>query len=484
MATRVDKSKLFQRIKYVPHKEQWQYHKSNARFKIAVCGRRFGKSLMTAKDIEPQLFEPYRQFWIAGPTYDLGEKEFRVIWDDLIVRQGLGKDREVKKSFNKKGGAMFIEFPWRTRIEVRSASHPESLVGEGLDGVILAEAAKHKRETWERFIRPALADKRGWATFTTTPEGQNWVYNMFRLGQNPRYSDYESWQFPSWANTTIYPEGRQDPEILLLERTTSREWFEQEIAASFKSYVGQIYSEWDEEYHVKEVKFNPAWPNYIAFDWGYVNPLAAIEFQVAPDDTIYIWREHLLSYHRLEEHLDILRNRNQPEGYHITHTFGDSADPEATDTVSKYFAPCLSLPEAKTNWRQGIELVKRFLKLDETEETDEFGAPSYRPHLFVDFSCIETIKEFGNYKGRAATALMDPQEGKKQGAQKKNDHLMDALRYGLMHIFELGADGHLSDVYSLRDDGVKRELVIVGAGAGKSNLTVGTGGIFSRETEF
>ena len=123
------------------------------------------------------------------------------------------------------------------------------------------------------------------------------------------------------------------------------------------------------------------------------------------------------------------------------------------------------------------------MKLDETSETDEFGAPFYQPHLFVDYSCQNTIKEFANYRGKTATSNLDPSEGKKQGAHKKDDHIMDALRYGLMHIFELGADGHLSDVYSLQDDGVKRELVVVGT-AGESNLTVGGSGIFSRDTEF
>src|SRR5690606_23807517 len=146
-------------------------------------------------------------------TYDLGEKEFRVIWDDLIVRQGLGKDKRVKRSYNKRSGTMFIEFPWNTRVEVRSADHPENLVGEALDWVIMSEAAKHKPETWERFIRPALADRRGGADFPTTPEGYNWLYELWMYGQNPDMPDYESWRFPSWANDVVYPGGELDPEI-------------------------------------------------------------------------------------------------------------------------------------------------------------------------------------------------------------------------------------------------------------------------------
>ena len=256
------KRKWFEAIDYKPFKEQSEYHYSGARFKTAVCGRRFGKSTMSAKDMEPELFVPGRYFWIVGPSYDLGEKEFRIIWDDIMIKHGLIRDKRIKKSYNVKSGSMYIEFPWRTRLEVRSAQHPESLVGEGLDGAILAEAAKHKRETWERFIRPALADKRGWADFTTTPEGQNWVYNMYRFGQHPDLPEYESWRFPSWMNTEVYPGGREDKEIKLLERTTSHEWFLQEIGADFSAFVGKIYGEWDEQKHIKKLEYNPAWPNY------------------------------------------------------------------------------------------------------------------------------------------------------------------------------------------------------------------------------
>src|SRR5690606_29556640 len=108
-----------------------------------------------------------------------------------------------------------------------------TLVGEGLDGAIMSEAAKHRADTWERFIRPALADKRGWADFPTTPEGHNWYYDLYMLGLNDQFPQYESWRFPSWDNPAIYPGGRQDEEIILLEQTTSEEWFLQEIGADF-----------------------------------------------------------------------------------------------------------------------------------------------------------------------------------------------------------------------------------------------------------
>jgi hypothetical protein len=444
VAAVIDKAKYFKSINYEPHPEQIKFHNSKARFRIACCGRRFGKSTMAARDLEPYLFVPKTRYWIVGPTYDLGEKEFRVIWDDLMIGKGLAKDKRIKKAYNKKQGDMYIEFPWQTRLEVRSAEHPENLVGDALNGVIMSEAAKQKEQTWKKYIRPALTDYRGFATFPTTPEGFNWLHRMWQDGQNPDKPLYESWQFPSWANTAIYPDGFDDPEIQELKASTITEWFEQEIGAEFSAFVGKIYGEWRENKHVKKHEFNPMWPNYIAFDWGFTNPMAAIEFQVAPDDTIYVWREYYKAFTTLEVALQEMKCREQPKGYRLDMTFGDAADPEAAAYVSQHFKGCYALPEAKENWRQGIMCVKRFLKDRETGLYDEFDRPITRPGLYVDNSCKYTIKEFNNYRSKEAPNGNNvPEMG-----QKVEDHAMDALRYGLMHLYELGANHHLEEVYT------------------------------------
>jgi hypothetical protein len=406
--------------------------------------------MMSARDVQPKLLLPNRKYWIVGPTYDLGDKEFRVVWDDMIVRMALGRDRRVRKAYNKRSGDMYIRFPWGTSLEVRSAEHPEGLVGEGLDGVIMSEAAKHKRETWERYIRPALADRRGWADFPTTPEGYNWLYELWQFGQNPSLVDYESWRFPSWENPVLFPGGRDDPEIQLLAKTTTPEWFMQEIGAEFSSFVGRIYSEFDETVHVRQHQFRPDWTNYIAFDWGFVNPLAAIEFQVDPQDNVHVWREHYKAYQRVEDHCDELKRREQPDGYHLDMAFGDAADPEAAVTISAKLVACWALPEAKQNWRQGVDLVKTFLKQYQTGEMDEYGTPQLEPKLYVDPTCVNTIDEFNSYRAVDLSKRAAPRESGSTGAaQKQNDHALDAIRYGLMHLFELGVKHHLTEVYTL-----------------------------------
>jgi len=408
----IDKNAFFVHVGYEPHRLQWLFHSSEARFRVPVCGRRFGKSRMSAMDEAPGLMAPKRRGWIVGPTYDLAEKEFRVLWDLFILQLRFGQNKKVKKAYNKRSGEMYIEFPWGTRVECRSADHPENLVGEKLDFAIMSEAAKHKKDTWERFIRPALADNRGNASFPTTPEGYNWLHGLWQLGRDPSEPDFESWQFPSWTNPYVYPDGREDSEIKLVERTTAHEWFLQEYGADFSAFVGKIYGEFTEATHVTEVKFNPEWPSYVGYDPGYTNPWAWVFFQIDPQDNVYVWKEHYKPYLQLAEHIAILRNMSKPEGYHLDMAFGDAADPEACASINTNFVAAYAEPEAKKNWREGVDLVKSYLKLQDV----------YSP-------------------GGGLVVV-------REQAKKHDDHALDALRYGLMHIFKLGCNSRLSDLYT------------------------------------
>lgn len=480
MARVVDRQKFFKSIGYEPTDPQWEFHNSDSRFRIPVCGRRFGKSTMAARDLEPQLFLPKKRFWIVGPTYNLGEKEFRVVYDDLMVGQQLALDKRVKSAFNLRSGEMYIEFPWGTRLDVKSATHPESLVGDALHGMIMSEAAKHNVETWERYMRPALADYTGWATFPTTPEGHNWLYRLWLVGRDEETPEYASWRFPSWMNYHVYPGGREDPEIKLLEKTTTPEWFMQEIGADFASFVGKIYGEFDERVHVKNFEFRPEWSSYITFDWGFVNPFAAIEFQVDPQDNVYVWREHYKAYEQLGEHVRMMKARENPAGYHLDMGFGDAADPEATEYMSANFIPTVSEPEAKENWREGIDMVKKFLKeYHDGTSYDEWGRPITHPKLYVHPRCENFIREMAGYRAKDNISSAVLESGKAGGALRQDDHAMDAIRYGLVHIYKLGVTHKLRDVAAYRP-GESDEYPRVPANTG---VSLGTRSAFTRDIQ-
>lgn len=427
----IDKWALFEKLGYAPHSQgQRDLHASPARFKIPCCGRRWGKSISAGMEFTANLFIPDTMWWIIGPTYKLGEKEFRVVYHNIINKLKLGK--HCKHSYNVQQGNMRIEMPWNTVIEVQSADKPDSLVGEGLNGVIMSEAAKHKMATWDLYVRPSLSDTRGGAWFPSTPQGYNWYKGMWDLGQHPDFPEFESWRFPTWENLVMYPGGRDDTEIAQLEKTVSASYFKQEIAAEFTAFEGKIYEEFDPQIHVKRIEYNPAWENYWAWDFGWADPFVCLDIMVDPSDNVYVWREYQVSFKTTWEHGKILRERSNPDGFHCDAIFADPRGPDEINTLALQGLHAYAR-SAEIGWKRGIEEIKRFMKLQGD------GTPKF----FIDVSCTHLIRQLTLLRALAQKEDHNAREGQ----HDFDDHGPDALRYFFVEKFILGAGTHLADVY-------------------------------------
>lgn len=426
----IDKAALFEQLGYTPHSPaQHEAHFSTARFKVPCCGRRWGKTTWAAKEMEAALFKPDAWYWIVGPNYRLGEKEFRIIYRDLMNKLKLGK--HIKASYNMKQGDMKIELPWNTVLEVMSAERKEGLVGEGLDGVIMSEAAKHSRDIWEMYIRPALADKHGFALFPSTPQGYNWYHGLYKLGKELSMPDFQSWRFPSWSNPIVFPGGRNDPEILDIEKAASKVYFEQEIAALFTSFEGKIYDEWDPDAHIISIDYNSQWKNFWAFDFGFSAPFVCLDIMVDPSDNVYVWREYQVKHKSTMDHGHVLKERPNPQGFHVDSMFGDPRGADEIATLGTILGAVWGRP---VPWTHGIEAVKRHLKKQ----------PGGKPRLFIDRSCVDLIRQMDSL--RTPIQKHTDREAK-EGQHDYDDHGPDALRYFFSEYFILGANSHLSDVY-------------------------------------
>lgn len=444
-------------IDYHPHGGQRKFHANRSRFKVMDCGRRWGKSTSGPHEEVPTMLNRKPVLgWIVAPTYDLGEKEFRVFWNILVDKLQVPLDRS--KTFNSLRTKDFrITTAWGSSVEVRSAEHPESLVGEGLDWVIMAEAAKLKLSHWEKYIRPTLADKRGSAVFVSTPEGFNWFYDLYQRGQKTdrEFSDWWSYKSPSWENDIVFPGGRQDPEMIEVENTLAKEVFDQEFGAEFTSFAGRIYSEFDEGYHViDDYQFNPLWPNYVAFDFGFRNPFVCLQIQVDPTtDNIYVWDEYYFRNMTTPEHARRLKSIIT---WRVDGGFYDPAGADEANTIIQMFndkkdyhnthLDDFMMSPAPNDWKAGIERVKEWLKL--RPATDELGYATNTmvPKLFVNReNCPETLREFNTYRVKEQTEKMTEQKDAKDEPRKKDDHAMDALRYFIAGKY--GLESHFAVQY-------------------------------------
>src|SRR5262249_20162647 len=122
----------------------------------------------------------------------------------------------------------------------RSSDQRDNLRGEGLDLLLLDEAAYQPEEVWTDVLRPMLADRRGRAVFASTPQREgDWFQAAFDRGQRGEDGG-KSWQLPSVKNPRLDPQEIEDarqqmPGIV----------FRREFGAEFVSAAGALIKrEW------------------------------------------------------------------------------------------------------------------------------------------------------------------------------------------------------------------------------------------------
>lgn len=387
---RLDKMRYFLATGYNPHLSQQVIHRNRTRHKAVSNGRRWGKTLLGGKEAEATAFvlnrlgEPQRG-WIVGPNYIDCEKEFRVVWDTL-KKLGL-EDLSDKWVNNPESGNMHITTRWGWDLQCRSAAHPESLVGEGLDFVLLVEAGRLTRRTFTQYIRPALSDKRGWSLSTGVPEiasDVSLLYWGWSRGQDSERKSWASWRMPSWTNTIVFPGGRKDPEILEAEEDLTEDEFQRQYGGRFVEKVGKVMKEWDEEVHLANLKFNPEWPLYAAVDYGYTNPFVWLWIQVDPFGYIYVIGEHYITFQDTQE-LAKGTLKVHPWINHLIAFYPDPAEPDDTRILERELRKP-SRENTGGELKTRLQLIRTSLKA---------RGPEGQPGILVDRSCTRLIWEMG-----------------------------------------------------------------------------------------
>lgn len=217
------------------HPAQDRIVKSPARFKVVCCGRRFGKTVLGIfqsvfgnRDGTIKGAMQGKRIWWVAPSY----KEALEGWaylQRLVVQM-------PKAVATTNASELIVKFAGGGSVQVRTGDDPDNLRGAGLDGVVLDEAATMKPDTWHIVLRPALADKQGWALFIGTPQHFNWFYDLFTSAEIPSNTDWQAWQHPTWDNPYI-----KQSEIDAAQRDMLPEDFDQEFGASFTAVGGAVF---------------------------------------------------------------------------------------------------------------------------------------------------------------------------------------------------------------------------------------------------
>lgn len=212
------------------HDGQLTLVRDRARFKVAACGRRWGKTVAGCADAAGQALErgrPFRALWVA-PTYDQADE---AVYLTLSALQQKGAVSEWIKSERRMtfrgGGCIFF----------RSAEVPRNLRGRGWDLIVVDEAAYIPDDVWLHVLRPSLMERRGRGVFLSTPNGaRGWFHEMFLRGESADDPEISSWRVPSSEGPLI-----KNDEIKALRRTLPERVFRQEIEVEFLAGEGVVF---------------------------------------------------------------------------------------------------------------------------------------------------------------------------------------------------------------------------------------------------
>ena len=231
-------------IKVNLHPAQMNIFTSTARFKVAACGRRFGKSHLAAWTLLIKALQSTNKdvFYVA-PTFQQAKD---ILW---AVLKDIGRD--VIKSAHENTATLTLIND--RKIYLKGSDRPDTLRGVGLSYVVMDEYAFMKPSVWELILRPTLADVKGEALFIGTPEGRNHFYDLYAEAIKEDNEEWEGFCFNSTDNPLIDP-----AEIEVARKTMSSQAFRQEFEASFESFSGGIFQEdW------MEMSAEPTYGHYV-----------------------------------------------------------------------------------------------------------------------------------------------------------------------------------------------------------------------------
>lgn len=309
---RISKKTLFQDLGYQPHPGQWEIHGSDQLRRVVACGVRWGKTTCAAMEGIAAALQPaeYSVGWIVAPTYDLCDRVYRemqaVLMERLRHRVVQLRESDRKIVLRNMGGGI-------TEIRGKSADNPVSLLGEGLDWLIVDEASRLKPTIWQAHLSQRLIDKQGWALLISTPKGKGYFYDLFRRGQG-NDSEFKSWNYPSRSNPLL------DPEVIEAERARLPEAvFRQEYGAEFLEGAGAVFRN-VRECATGEFQEPKAGVTYYAgLDLAKVEDYTVLTILDASRQVVFVDR-----FHRLDWSLQVQRIQAATQRYHEACTYVDT----------------------------------------------------------------------------------------------------------------------------------------------------------------
>lgn len=414
-----------------PHAKQAEFLADPHRYKVLNWGRRTGKSIAVWEKCVLEGMLRQGTYYIIAPTYKQAKS---IYWRDICKRYKgdfmTFNEQELSITFDHLSGVTLEtqagpitvnhdpDLP-PTRIELKGADNPDSLRGTGIAGAIMDEYAfiPEGKYLYDTIIRPALADKNGWAIFISTPNGvYNYFYDLCQTAQD----DPEMYFFShaTAQDNPYFPQQEWDETKREYEKEGKLDQFNQEWMAEFANPTQLVYGEFNRDVHVLPNKeFDDRIPTNGTFnltlDFGMTDPTAGDFVKIDYEGNWWIYDEIYQQDLHLDQLVYVMRDKMGDD--HFSRILGDGSARFELESLRARRFRITGAKKGADSIFNGIKEVKSLLAVRES---------TGKPKLFIRASCKNTIKEFESYSW-----IRDQFGEITNVAEDKNNHAMDAIRY-------------------------------------------------------
>jgi len=380
------------------------------RFRVAVCGRRFGKTHLALRELAKYASKPEQRVWYVAPTYRMAKQ---ILWKKI-------KKKLISLNWVKKVNEqdLTLELVNGSEISLRGADNYDSLRGVGLNFIVMDEAADIDSEAWYEVLRPTLADTGGHALFLGTPKGMNWFKDLY--DNHTRLSNWMSFQFTTVDGGNVPEEEVAQAKIDMDART-----FSQEFMATFENFSGIIAYAFGQHNIKAADAVAPTETLILGTDFN-VSPMSCTVMRRTRDG-LHCIDEIVLYSSNTNELIDEIRNRYPRNPIQI---FPDPAGVQRkTSANGNTDIKILENAGFQVRYHRQHPLVKDRIN---SANSLFFLRDDNTTRFYIDPKCKHTIKSLQQFCYKLDSQVPDKDSG--------FDHMFDALTYAIQFLFPINKE--------------------------------------------
>jgi len=333
----------------------------------------------------------------------LRDTVIRTFHEELELYQDYLKKEKIYIKLEKKWLPSQNRYTFFNGAEIlfRSCDEPSKFKSLNLDFFILDEPVDIDESIFlmlQGRLR-GMNVKHRFGAMAGNPAGKmNWVYQ--------RFFDYPTEEYFQVHTRTKDNTYLPNDYVSSMYDAYDPEYARRYLEGEWGSFVGLVYKDFNYDRHVGNYQ-DGKYEYYLSgVDVGYRNPTCILTIGIK-DREVYVINEYYVSEKTTDVTVEHMSSLN--EKYNFSKIF---ADPTAADWITKSSLRKMRVKDGDNDIDKGIAKIKSLFAND---------------MIHIDKSCVNLLKELESYeydKDRMVSNLTEK-------PRKRNDHAVDAMRYGL-----------------------------------------------------